>query len=202
MMNYYKATIQYDGSNYFGFQWQKDIATIQNVALSALVAGKVTTMSASRTDTGVHALEQIVKITSEEEIECTSFLDPFNQTLPSDITCLKIEPCSGSFNPTLFSSSKEYRYLFSDTLESRGIEIKYVASYPYELNMKAMQDAARMIVGTHDFRNFYSMGSNVKTTIREILRCELTEVDPHSVLINSELFPVSPDLKRGFLNIW
>lgn len=56
-MNYYKATVQYDGTNYCGFQWQKDIATIQNeinVALSTLVPGKITTMSASRTDTGVH----------------------------------------------------------------------------------------------------------------------------------------------------
>src|SRR5690606_14561293 len=171
-MNYYKASVQYDGTNYCGVQWQKDIASIQkdiNVALSTLVPGKITTMSASRTDTGVHALEQIVKITSEEEIDCTSFLDLFNQALPPEIFCLKIGLCLGSFNPTQFSSSKEYRYLFSNTLESRGIENKYIASYPYELNIKAMQEAARLIVGTHDFKNFYSLGSNVKTTIREIM---------------------------------
>jgi len=200
-MNYYKATVQYDGTNYCGFQWQKDIATIQNeinVALSTLVPGKITTMSASRTDTGVHALEQIVKITSEEEIDCTSFLDLFNQALPPEIFCLKIGLCLGSFNPTQFSSSKEYRYLFSNTLESRGIENKYIASYPYELNIKAMQEAARLIVGTHDFKNFYSLGSNVKTTIREIMSCELTEVDPHSVLLNPELFPISQDLKMCY----
>lgn len=210
-MNYYKATFQYDGTNYFGFQWQKDIPTIQNeinVALSSLVPGKITTMGASRTDTGVHALAQVVKITSEQEMNCTSSLALLNQTLLPEIRCLKIEECAGSFNPTTFASSKEYRYLFSNTLRSRGIEERFVANFPYELNIKAMQEGARLIVGIHDFRNFYSTGSNVKTTIREVLNCELTEVDPRSVLLNLELFPISKELRtcyqlsiegRGFL---
>ena len=211
MMNYYKATFQYDGTNYFGFQWQKDIPTIQNEinkALSSLVSGKITTMSASRTDTGVHALAQIVKITSEEVIDCASFLTLLNQALPLDIRCLQIETCEGSFNPTTFSSSKEYRYLFSNNLKLRGIEERFIANYPYELNIHDMQKAARLMVGVHDFRNFYSTGSNVKTTVREILSCELSEVDPRKVLLNSELFSISEDLRtcyqlsiegRGFL---
>ena len=76
-MNYYQAVIQYDGTNYFGFQWQKDIPTIQNdfnQSLHQIINGKITTVAASRTDTGVHAIEQIVKITSEDKIECDSFL--------------------------------------------------------------------------------------------------------------------------------
>lgn len=210
-MNYYKATFQYDGTNYFGFQWQKDIPTIQdeiNRALSLLIAGKVSTMSASRTDSGVHALAQVVKITSEQEMNCDSFPALLNQVLTPEIRCIKMESCDGSFNPTSFASSKEYRYLFSNTLKSRGIEERFVTNYPYELNLDEMEKAASMIVGTHDFRNFYSTGSNVKTTIREILSCELTEVDPRSVLLNSELFPISQNLRscyqlsiegRGFL---
>ena len=62
MSYYYKAKIQYDGTGYYGFQWQKDLRTIQddvNQALAKLLPGKITTMGSSRTDTGVHALEQM-----------------------------------------------------------------------------------------------------------------------------------------------
>jgi len=98
-MNYYKATIQYNGTKYCGFQWQKDIPTIQNdfnQSLSKLMSGKITTMSASRTDTGVHALDQIVKITSEQQIECESFLINLNRVLPPQIRSLKLVSCESS----------------------------------------------------------------------------------------------------------
>lgn len=200
-MNYYKATFQYDGTNYFGFQWQKDIPTIQNainLSLGQLLPGKVTTMGASRTDSGVHALEQIVKITTDYEINCPGFTVLLNQILSKEIRCLNIEPCQGSFNPITFSHSKEYRYLFTNTLGSMGVEQRFIANYPYDLNLPLMQECARQIVGRHDFRNFCSAGSNVKTTIREVLECELVEVDPRSFLSDSDLFTLSHDLKHCY----
>lgn len=200
-MNYYKATFQYDGTNYFGFQWQKGIPTIQNVinlSLAQLIPGKVTTMGASRTDTGVHALEQIVKITTDHEIECPGFIVLLNQILSNEIRCLNIEPCQGSFNPITFSQSKEYRYLFTNTLGSMGVEQRFIANYPYDLNLPLMQECARKIIGRHDFRNFCSAGSNVKTTIREVLECELVEVNPHLFLNDSDLFTLSHDLKHCY----
>jgi tRNA pseudouridine38-40 synthase len=200
-MNYYKATIQYDGTNYFGFQWQKDIPTIQNeinLSLAKLVKGKITTSGASRTDSGVHALEQIVKITSEEKIECPSFIKVFNEALPSQVRCLELAPCEGSFNPIRFSLSKEYRYLFTNTLGTRGLEERFIANYPYDLNLALMQKCARMIVGQHDFKNFCSAGSNVKTTVREVLECDLDEINPHLILGNSDLFSLSKDVQSCY----
>lgn len=197
-MFYYKARVQYDGTNYFGFQWQKDIPTIQNeinLSMRQLVEGKITTMGASRTDTGVHAMEQIVKITSEQEIDCASLVPALNKALPAQVKCLTIEPCEGSFNPIMASHSKEYRYLFTNTLKSRGMEQRFIANYPYDLNLPLMQECAQMIVGRHDFKNFCSAGSNVKTTIREVLACEISEIDPHQVLTSSELFSLSQDVK-------
>ncbi len=197
----YKATVQYDGTNYFGFQYQKDIPTIQNeinLSLSQLLSGKVTTMGASRTDTGVHAIEQIVKITTEHQIECDSFKTALNQVLPKEVRCLKIEPCEGSFNPITFSDSKEYRYLFANTVQSRGLESRFMANYPYELNIPLMHKCAGAIVGRHDFRNFCSAGSNVKTTIRTVLECELAEIDPHLVLSDSEVFSFSSEIKNCY----
>lgn len=200
-MNYYRASVQYDGTNYFGFQWQKDIPTIQNeinFALSKLIPGKITTMGASRTDTGVHALEQIVKITTEVVIDCSSFVSSLNEVLPPKLRCLTIEPCEGAFNPITFSLSKEYRYLFTNTLGSRGIEERLVANYPYALNFPLMQECARMIMGLHDFTNFCSAGSNVKTTIREVLDCEILQINPHHFAKDSDLFSFSPDLKMCY----
>lgn len=200
-MNYYKATIQYDGTNYFGFQWQKGIPTIQNdfnLSLNQLMSGKVTTMGASRTDSGVHAIEQIVKITSEHQIECELFLNKLNKTLPPQIRCLSIVPWEGASNPTTASISKEYRYLFTNTLKSSCDDQIFIANNPYSLDMGLMKTCAQKIVGKHDFRNFCSAGSNVKTTVRDISFCEISEVDPHTVLPQSDVFLLSSDLRQCY----
>ncbi|HXH74126.1 MAG TPA: tRNA pseudouridine(38-40) synthase TruA [Bacteriovoracaceae bacterium] len=200
-MNYYKATIQYDGTNYFGFQWQKDIPTIQNdfnLSLKQLISGKISTVGASRTDSGVHAIEQIVKITSEQQIECGSFLTKLNNSLPAQIKCLSIVPCEGSFNPITGSASKEYRYLFTNKLQSSCFDQRFIANNPYSLDLGLMKKCAKEIVGKHDFHNFCSAGSNVKTTIRDVSLCEFTEVDPHAVLPQSDLFLLPHDLRHCY----
>jgi tRNA pseudouridine38-40 synthase len=190
-MNYYKATVQYDGTNYCGFQWQKDIPTVQddiNQTLALFLSGKITTVGASRTDSGVHAVEQIVKITTDQQIECESFIFQLNKSLPQAIRCLNLVPCAGDFNPITGTKVKEYRYLFTNDLQMMAADQKYIANNPYKINVELMKKCAREIVGTHDFRNFCSTGSNVKTTIRDITFCEISEVDPHTVLPKNELF--------------
>jgi tRNA pseudouridine38-40 synthase len=200
-MNYYKATIQYDGTNYCGFQWQKDIPTIQNdfnQSLNHLMSGKITTMGASRTDTGVHAIEQIVKVTSENHIECGSFLIRLNETLPPQIRCLSFVSCEGSFKPASDSVSKEYRYLFTNTLKSSSDDQMFIANNPYQLNLDLMNNCAREIVGRHSFHNFCSAGSNVKSTVRSISFCDISEIDPQVVLPKSDLFLLPQDLKQCY----
>lgn len=200
-MNYYKATIQYNGTNYFGFQWQKGIPTIQNdfnQSLNELMSGKITTMGTSRTDTGVHAIEQIIKITTDNEIDCGSFLSRLNKTLPSHIRCLSIVSCESSFRPTTDTKSKEYRYLFTNTPKTSCNDQLFIANNPYQLDIDLMKKCSELIVGKHDFRNFCSAGSNVKTTVREISFCEISEIDPHTVLPQTDLFLLPHDLKRCF----
>ena len=193
--------MQYDGTNYCGFQWQKDLRTIQddfNQALAKIMSGKITTMGASRTDTGVHAVEQIVRITCEQVIDCETFLVDFNKALPSQIKCLSLASCEGTYSPTTASKSKEYRYLFTNTLKSGCLDQLFIANNPYPLNIELMQQCARTIVGKHSFHNFCSAGSNVKTTIREISFCEITQVNPHEVLPQTGLFSIHPELKQCY----
>jgi tRNA pseudouridine38-40 synthase len=90
-MNYYKAILQYDGSDRMGFQYQVGMPTIQgdlNLSLQKILKGKVTTKAASRTDKGVHVMAQAVKISAED----SSLLDVsrFNAVLPSNMRCLEL----------------------------------------------------------------------------------------------------------------
>lgn len=196
-MYYYKTTIQYEGTNYAGFQWQNGIQTIQsefNSAISKLIDGKFTTTAASRTDTGVHAKEQIVKISSKNPIDFTSFLKAFNIALPREIRCIDIEHCEGLFKPAVEAASKEYRYFFTNKKEVLKEERQFIANISNELDLEAMMYCTHALVGIHDFCNFYSSGSNVKSTVRNIFLCELSVINPHEIFSGLELFQIPKGL--------
>lgn len=187
-MNYYKAILQYDGSDRMGFQWQEGMPTIQsdlNLSLQQILEGKVTTRSASRTDKGVHAFGQVVKISAEDPTLLDK--DLLNSALPSHIRCLELSPCAGDFIPSVDQFSKEYRYLFTNTPGVSGQEQRYIANTPYTLNVDHIQACVGMLKGTNDFRNFWSIGGISNTTIREIHQCDLTMIDP-VVLFQNTLF--------------
>jgi tRNA pseudouridine38-40 synthase len=192
-MHYYKTTIQYEGTKYAGFQWQNEIPTIQsefNYALSKILDGKFSTTAASRTDTGVHAIHQIVKITSSGPLDCSSFLEVFNKALPDQIKCLNIEPCEGLFRPSVTSQSKEYRYFFTNNIKASKDDNKFIANISNPLDIEAMKICLRALLGKHDFCNFYSSGSNVKSTVRDIFLCELTIINPQDIFSSFELFKI------------
>jgi tRNA pseudouridine38-40 synthase len=199
-MHYYKTTIQYEGTNYAGFQWQDGIQTVQsefNKSASQLISGKFTTMAASRTDTGVHALEQIVKISSVNPINCLLFLPELNRTLPRDIRCINIEQCDGAFKPTT-ATSKEYRYFFTNVKKSISDEGQFIANISNELNLDEIMICIRALKGNHDFCNFYSSGSNVKSTVRNIHLCQLSEINPHEIFSNPEFFQIPSSLSKCY----
>jgi tRNA pseudouridine38-40 synthase len=181
-MNYYKAILQYDGTDCMGFQYQDDMLTIQgdlNLSLQKILEGKVTTRAASRTDKGVHAIGQVVKISAENP----SLLDAhrLNSSLPSHIRCLDISPCAGDFIPSVDQLSKEYRYLFTNTPGVSGQNQRYIAQTPYELNFENIQTCVAILKGRNDFKNFWSIGGIANTTMRDILECDLTLINPQEL---------------------
>lgn len=201
MTHYYKATILYDGTGYFGFQWQKGIPSVQNdfnLAVGKILKGKFTTMSASRTDTGVHALKQVVKITADNEIDCPSFLEEFNNHLPPRIRCLEIIPSHRKFRPANDHHSKEYHYYFTNKKIVPIEDKRYVSNISKPLDMEAINKCVKELSGTHDFKNFCSAGSNVKSTVRTISTCELVEINPHSILSPGEFFILPKDLTHCY----
>ena len=179
-MNYYKAIIQYDGSDRMGFQAQEGMPTIQgdlNLALEQIFEGNVTTRAASRTDKGVHAIGQVVKISTEDSRPLDAA--QLNAKLPPHIKCLDISPCAQDFIPSIDQRSKEYRYLFTDT------DQRYIAKAPFPLNIENMQICVEMLKGTNDFKNFWSIGGVSNTTVRKILEADLTMIDPRELFKDS-----------------
>lgn len=197
--HYYKATIQYDGTDYNGFQWQENARSIQlefNQAIQSIAPGKITTMGASRTDTGVHAMEQVVKITAENQIDDSNFLHKFNQKLPPQIRCMEITPCTWDFAPANQTLSKEYRYFFTN-IPNTPNDKKFIANFHLKLDTNLIMNYIPKIVGTHDFKNFCS-ASDIANTVREINICELTEINPHEIFMNTTLFTIPHDVKSCF----
>lgn len=200
-MHYYKTTIKYEGTNYAGFQWQNGIQTVQsefNEAISKILDGKFTTMAASRTDTGVHAMEQVVKISSSNPINLSSFLESFNKVLPPQIKSTNIEACDGLFRPSVASTSKEYRYFFTNKTQISKEETQFIANISNKLDLNAMMVCIRALVGEHDFCNFYSSGSNVKSTVRNISVCELSEINPQEIFTEFDIFQIPKDLHNCY----
>lgn len=196
-MNYYLSKIQYRGDGYCGFQYQDGLKTIQgefNRALHLSFAGKMTTVGTSRTDSGVHALEQFVKITSQNPLNLESFQQKINSLLPSSIRCLNIQSSSPTFRPASMTKTKEYHYYFTNNLSGNEAS-HFIANISNPLNYQLMQECAHLLIGCHDFSNFYSQGSNVRSTIREIFSCDLSIVNPQELFFNTNpLFPIPPKI--------
>lgn len=185
-MNYYKAIIQYDGTDRIGFQWQEGMPTIQgdiNLSLEQILQGKVTTRAASRTDKGVHAIGQVVKISAEDSSPLNTAR--LNAALPSHIRCLDVTPCAGDFIPSVDQLSKEYRYLFTNTPGFSGEGQRFIAQTPYSLNIDHIQVCVEMLKGRNDFRNFWSIGGISNTTIRDIIECDLALINPQELFRDS-----------------
>lgn len=210
-MNYYKASFQYDGTGYSGFQWQKDKPTIQseiNLSIQQIFKGKFSTVGTSRTDSGVHALDQIIRINCDSPLDLPVFFEQFKSLLPPQIRCLSIIACGKEFNPPFATYSKEYRYYFTNKTEYIPDERRYISNVANPLNFELMQNCVQSLVGFHDFCNFYSEGSNVRTTQREVFSCELSLVDPRLRFAHLDLFQIPQSLEscyelkieaRGFL---
>ncbi len=195
-MNYYKLKVQYDGTNYAGFQYQKDAPTIQaeiNRALSEIFDGKISTKGSSRTDTGVHARTQWVKITLDSVIDEEHFLEKINTLLPKDIRCLEIFKSNFEYNPILNVAMKEYRYFFTNIKNPQNLNRRFIANISNELDFDLMKAGLVKIKGTHDFKNFTSTGSNVESTIRTIFKAELSLVNLSQVFEKDSLFYSNED---------
>lgn len=166
-----KITVEYDGTNYFGWQKQKNGATIQQKIEEAIkmVTGEVVdVIGSSRTDSGVHAKGFIANFKTNSTIPSERFREALNPKLPGDIVILKSEEVPDNFHARYSSKGKTYCYTILNRYEPPAIGRNYVYHLKESLDIEAMKKACKYFIGTHDFKAFKSTGSSVKTSVRTI----------------------------------
>ncbi len=154
----FRLTIAYDGTNYAGWQTQKNAPTVQETiekVLERILQQKIRLTGASRTDSGAHAVGQTANfIIRGQAPNWEILLRGLNGLLPRDIRVLKIEPVPLKFHSQYHAKKKLYRYTIVTTPEVLPQERFFVYHYPYPLNVSAMKQAAKYLVGRHDFASF------------------------------------------------
>lgn len=173
----FKLILAYDGSEFWGWQVQVQARTVQGTledALAKILGGPHRVIAAGRTDAGVHALGQVVNVRTEAAIPADAFQRALQGCLPPDITVRAVEEVAYAFHARYLAQAKQYAYLIDTSHPRNPFLRRYVLPVDYRLDLSAMQRAADMFLGEHDFAAFMGVGSPVKTTSRRITRSEIT----------------------------
>ena len=166
-----KLTLEYDGTNYSGWQKQINAITVQQIieeAIYKVTSNKVETIGSSRTDSGVHAMAYVLNFFIESTIPPEKFKEALNTKLPEDIIIIKSEEVPREFHARYCSLGKKYCYTILNTANKPAIGRNYVGYYKAPLNVELMQEACKFFIGKHDFAAFRNLGSSVKSTTRVI----------------------------------
>jgi tRNA pseudouridine38-40 synthase len=157
-----KLVLAYDGSEFSGWQVQPDAATIQGTLASAIgrVTGeKVLPQGSGRTDAGVHALAQVATFATESPIPAQNLVKALNDILPPSIRVLEAAEAPPDFHARKSAHAKTYRYRMYRGAICPPFLARYVWHYPYPLDEDAMQRAASLVIGEHDFTSFAAVDS-------------------------------------------
>ena len=166
-----KLVVAYDGSCYHGYQKQKDFDTIQSILeekLALLCGERVSIAGSGRTDAGVHALGQTVTFTTNGRIPCANIVRASRSLLPRDIVVLRAEEMPEGFHARFSACWKVYQYRVLCGAFANPFRVRYTWQLANELNLVAMNEAAALLLGTHDFSAFRSSGSVDRSPIKTI----------------------------------
>ena len=175
----YKLILEYDGTNYNGFQIQTNGVTIQGLleaSLSKIAKTEVKLTAAGRTDAGVHALNQVVNFHAQLSIPVERLPLALNSLLPKDIRVKDAQIVDDSFHARYDAVEKTYLYRIRQGAVESAFERNYCWVIKQDLDWVLMAVAGQTLVGTQDFAGFAASGSSVKTTVRTIKNFTLTRV--------------------------
>lgn len=172
-MRYLKLTLSYDGSNYNGFQRQKNGVGVQQVveaALSKLLGEEIQVAASGRTDTGVHAREQVISFGTVSTVPTINIAKATRHLLPRDIVVYEAVEVASDFNARYSCTEKTYQYKIMLTDVPDPFMRNYVWELNNDLDIEKMQQAANFLLGTHDFSTFRNQGSKPMLPIRTITK--------------------------------
>ena len=180
-------TIEYDGSEFHGWQRQPDQPTVQGTiekVLSKLFRQPVEIDGTSRTDAGVHAMGQRATYAGEFGIPTDRILFAANNMLPGSIHISKVEEVPAGFHARFDAVGKTYLYVIHNTPQRNVFERNYCWYVEQSLDVSAMKSAADSFVGTHDFKSCQATGGPEKqTTVRTISALDIKQ-DGHKITID------------------
>jgi tRNA pseudouridine38-40 synthase len=169
----------YDGTDFFGYQIQPNNRTVQEEvekALKKLHKGEEVKIFASgRTDAGVHAKGQVFHFDTSLNIPIEKWPIALNSILASDVAILDAETVDPDFHARFDVKSKEYRYFINPSKKRDPFKRNYSASFPFSVDVVAIQEAMKSLIGTHDFTSFCSAKTEVEDKVRTIYELELIE---------------------------
>jgi tRNA pseudouridine38-40 synthase len=170
-----KLLIEYDGTNYLGWQVQAKGPTIQGEIeekLALLTGEPVRLTGSGRTDSGVHAFEQVAHFKTRSGMDLPSIQRALNSLLPHDIVIKRIEEVDEDFHARKQARSKVYEYRILNRDVRSAIGRGYVWHIPRRLDFKAIKQATGHLLGEHDFSSFRSVGTPTRTAVRRVTRAE------------------------------
>jgi len=178
MVKNFKMSIEYDGTDYHGWQRQKEDRSVQGEiekAILAMTASQVILYGSGRTDAGVHACGQVANFRCETELAPEVIQKGLNSLLPADIVIKDCRRAAESFHARYDARSKIYHYKILNRNLPTAIGRQYAWFIRRKLNTAAMRPAMAHIIGSHDFKAFEGTGSPRSHTTRNVMTAELIE---------------------------
>ncbi len=190
---HYKLLLEYDGTNYHGWQIQPTGATVQGTleaVLARILNTPVRVRVAGRTDAGVHALGQVATFQATTPLNLVRFQHSLNSVLPSDIVIRAISKVADTFHPRYDAHSRTYQYRIWNRPSPSAMHVRYSWHIPYPLDQDTMNAAATLLIGHHNFSSFQGADSVERTPWRTVM---------HSAICRERDFLVYTVEARSFL---
>lgn len=179
-----KIEYSYDGSEFFGFQRQPGLRTVQGEIekiLKIVFKKDISIISAGRTDRGVHAKHQVSNFFVDTTIPVEKLLKILNGILPKDIVINRVESVNLNFSSRFSAKSRSYEYFISE--EKTPFDSRYVTFVEEKLDIERLNKIGKILIGEHDFANFRLSDCGSKTTIREIYELEFRRVNDKKIML-------------------
>jgi len=168
--------IEYDGTQYHGFQWQPGLPTIQaemEEAIRKLYGQSSRVISASRTDAGVHAKGQVVSFWAKPAVDTTTLVKALNHYLPGDIAVKAAYRAGNDFNVRRDALSREYRYYILNRDTRSPFSKTFALFMPKVLNIQVMHKACQLMQGKHDFISFTNSLDTARDAMRHVYEAKI-----------------------------
>ena len=168
--------VEYDGGSYCGWQSQPGGATVQDTlesVLSRIANERVSVVAAGRTDTGVHALEQVAHFDTTADRPLSAWVRGVNTLLPKSIAVRWAHPVPDEFNARFSAEGRSYRYLLVNRSVRSAVHAGRAGWYHLPLDIEAMRAAAQCLLGEHDFSAFRAAECQAKSPVKQMYRIDI-----------------------------